>query len=213
MDPTDIRYILDDLACNASQEALQELYMLYYKRIARYIGLYVRYDGAVMELTSDVFFAVWENRLELPEIRNFNAYIYRIAKFKALNYLRKRNLPTVNLDEMPLDLFARTSTTPEDDCISAETVREINRAIESLPPKCREVFKLSYLEDLSNREISERLGISQSTKRPRRSISPSKPLKCTWAMLCRRSARLCARKIFADPLRTFRRFRYLIHKT
>ncbi len=124
MDPTDIRYILDDLACNASQEALQELYMLYYKRIARYIGLYVRYDGAVMELTSDVFFAVWENRLELPEIRNFNAYIYRIAKFKALNYLRKRNLPTVNLDEMPLDLFARTSTTPEDDCISAETVRE-----------------------------------------------------------------------------------------
>lgn len=46
MDPTDIRYILDDLACNASQEALQELYMLYYKRIARYIGLYVRYDGA-----------------------------------------------------------------------------------------------------------------------------------------------------------------------
>ena len=61
MDPTDIRYILDDLACNASQEALQELYMLYYKRIARYIGLYVRYDGAVMELTSDVFFAVWVN--------------------------------------------------------------------------------------------------------------------------------------------------------
>ena len=35
MDPTDIRYILDYLACNASQEALQELYMLYYKRIAR----------------------------------------------------------------------------------------------------------------------------------------------------------------------------------
>ena len=163
MDPTDIRYILDDLACNASQEALQELYMLYYKRIARYIGLYVRYDGAVMERTSDVFFAVWENRLELPEIRNFNAYIYRIAKFKALNYLRKRNLPTVNLDEMPLDLFARTSTTPEDDCISAETVREINRAIESLPPKCREVFRLSYIEDLSNREIGEQLGISPRT--------------------------------------------------
>ncbi len=201
MDPTDIRYILDDLACNASQEALQELYMLYYKRIARYIGLYVRYDGAVMELTSDVFFAVWENRLELPEIRNFNAYIYRIAKFKALNYLRKRNLPTVNLDEMPLDLFARTSTTPEDDCISAETVREINRAIESLPPKCKLAFKLVREDRMSHREAAETLYISV------------KPLKCTWAMPCRRSARLCARKIFADPLRTFRRFRYLIHKT
>ena len=152
MDPTDIRYILDDLACNASQEALQELYMLYYKRIARYIGLYVRYDGAVMELTSDVFFAVWENRLELPEIRNFNAYIYRIA-----------NLPTVNLDEMPLDLFARTSTTPEDDCISAETVREINRAIESLPPKCKLAFKLVREDRMSHREAAETLYISVKT--------------------------------------------------
>ena len=151
MDPTDIRYILDDLACNASQEALQELYMLYYKRIARYIGLYVRYDGAVMELTSDVFFAVWENRLELPEIRNFNAYIYRIAKF------------TVNLDEMPLDLFARTSTTPEDDCISAETVREINRAIESLPPKCKLAFKLVREDRMSHREAAETLYISVKT--------------------------------------------------
>ena len=149
MDPTDIRYILDDLACNASQEALQELYMLYYKRIARYIGLYVRYDGAVMELTSDVFFAVWENRLELPEIRNFNAYIY--------------NLPTVNLDEMPLDLFARTSTTPEDDCISAETVREINRAIESLPPKCKLAFKLVREDRMSHREAAETLYISVKT--------------------------------------------------
>ena len=141
MDPTDIRYILDDLACNASQEALQELYMLYYKRIARYI----------------------ENRLELPEIRNFNAYIYRIAKFKALNYLRKRNLPTVNLDEMPLDLFARTSTTPEDDCISAETVREINRAIESLPPKCKLAFKLVREDRMSHREAAETLYISVKT--------------------------------------------------
>ena len=141
MDPTDIRYILDDLACNASQEALQELYMLYYKRIARYIGLYVRYDGAVMELTSDVFFAVWENRLELPEIRNFNAYIYRIAKFKALNYLRKRNLPTVNLDEMPLDLFARTSTTPEDDYRKAISFAAI------LPADDPEILVLVMMDD------------------------------------------------------------------
>ena len=147
MDPTDIRYILDDLACNASQEALQELYMLYYKRIARYIGLYVRYDGAVMELTSDVFFAVWENRLELPEIRNFNAYIYRIAKFKALNYLRKRNLPTVNLDEMPLD----------------DLRASLDAAIESLPPKCKLAFKLVREDRMSHREAAETLYISVKT--------------------------------------------------
>lgn len=163
MEPTRIRYLLDDLACNSSQEALQELFMLYSARIARYIGLYVRYDGAVAELTSDVFFAIWENRLEMPEIRNFNAYIYRIAKFRTLNYLRRRSLATINLDEMPLDLFARTTTTPEDDCISAETVREINRAIESLPPKCKLAFKLVREDRMSHREAAETLSISVKT--------------------------------------------------
>lgn len=39
----------------------------------------------------------------------------------------------------------------------------LDAAIESLPPKCREVFRLSYIEDLSNREIGEQLGISPRT--------------------------------------------------
>lgn len=163
MDTTDIRYILDDMACNASQEALQELYMRYHTRIARYIGLYVRYDAAVVELTSDVFFAVWENRHELPEIRNFNAYIYRIAKFKALNHLRRRNPATIDLDQLPPDLFARTETTPEDQCISMETIREIDRAIESLPPKCKLAFKLVREDRMSHREAAEALFISVKT--------------------------------------------------
>lgn len=39
----------------------------------------------------------------------------------------------------------------------------LDTAISGLPPRCREVFLLSYVENLSNREISERLGLSLST--------------------------------------------------
>ena len=39
----------------------------------------------------------------------------------------------------------------------------IAEAVGKLSPRCREVFTLSYLESLSNKEISERLGISLST--------------------------------------------------
>ena len=56
-----------------------------------------------------------------------------------------------------------TSTTPEDDCISAETVREINRAIESLPPKCKLAFKLVREDRMSHREAAETLYISVKT--------------------------------------------------
>lgn len=39
----------------------------------------------------------------------------------------------------------------------------INEAIAALPAKCREVFSLSYLQGFSHREISEQMGIAQST--------------------------------------------------
>ena len=41
--------------------------------------------------------------------------------------------------------------------------KNLEDAITSLPPKCREVFMMSYIEDLPNKDISARLGISLST--------------------------------------------------
>ena len=36
-------------------------------------------------------------------------------------------------------------------------------AINELPDKCKEVFKLSYLHDMKNKEIADTLGISLRT--------------------------------------------------
>ena len=44
-----------------------------------------------------------------------------------------------------------------------EVEKQICRAIDSLPERCREVFMLSKMEELSNKEIAERLGISVKT--------------------------------------------------
>ena len=61
------------------------------------------------------------------------------------------------------DLVTSTAT----DAISGEhlilTAAGIDAAVAALPEKCREVFTLSYLQGFSHREISERLGIAQST--------------------------------------------------
>lgn len=151
------------MARNSSQKALQELYMLYYQRLYRYVGLYVRKDEVIGEIVSDVFFAVWEQRLELLSVKNFNAFIYRIAKYKALNYLRRKNLNTVDIDHIPFDLFYGTATSPEDDLISSETVHEINAAIERLPTKCKMAFKLVREDGMSYKEAADFLSISSRT--------------------------------------------------
>lgn len=163
MNPAGLDRIINELARNSSQKALQELYIMYYRKLFRYVGFYVRDEEVVAEIVSDVFFAIWEKRVELTDVRNFNAFIYRIAKYKALNYLRGRNLNTIDINDIPFDLFAGTTSSPEDNLISSETVENINNAIEQLPSKCKLAFKLVREDGMSYKEVSELFAISTKT--------------------------------------------------
>ena len=125
--------------------------------------MYVKSSQIAEELVSDVFFALWENRKQLVEITNFDAYIYRIAKFRVLKYLRDNKTLTVDLDEVPIELFAFTETTPEDDYISRELIDALNEAIEQLPTKSKLAFKLVREDCMKYKDAAEHLGISVKT--------------------------------------------------
>lgn len=125
--------------------------------------MYVKSSQIAEELVSDVFFALWENRKQLVEITNFDAYIYRIAKFRVLKYLRDDKTLTVDLDEVPIELFAFTETTPEDDYISRELIDAVNEAIERLPTKSKLAFKLVREDGMKYKDAAEHLGISVKT--------------------------------------------------
>ncbi|MDR3308362.1 MAG: RNA polymerase sigma-70 factor [Tannerella sp.] len=155
--------MLEDIADRSSETAFRALYYTYSNRIMRYVMMYVHRKEIAEELTSDVFVAIWENRKQLKEIIDFDAYIYRIAKYKCLNYLRVEQPQIVNSDELPIDLFAYTETTPEDDYINRETIERVNQAIELLPPKCKIAFKLVREDGMKYREAADHLNISIKT--------------------------------------------------
>jgi RNA polymerase sigma-70 factor (ECF subfamily) len=125
--------------------------------------MYVKSTETAEELTSDVFFAVWENRKKLPQIIDFKAYIYKLAQYKALNYLRDKKITYIDLDELSIDVFAYTKTTPEDDLISKEVIDSINQAIEQLPTKCKLAFKLVREDNMKYKEAAAHLNISVKT--------------------------------------------------
>jgi RNA polymerase sigma-70 factor (ECF subfamily) len=154
---------IEELAEKNSESAFRALYYAHSDRIMRYAMMYVHSRETAEELTSDVFLAIWENRKQLKEIIDFDAYLYRIAKYKCLNYLRVERPQIINSDELPIDLFAFTETTPEDDYINRETIEHVNQAIEQLPPKCKLAFKLVREDGMKYREAADHLNISIKT--------------------------------------------------
>ena len=152
-----------EMATTDSQSALKALYIAYYQRLMRFANLYVSTSVEAEEIVSDTFLAVWNNRKSLPGIANFESYIYTITRFKAISYYRKLHMKEVPLDDIPIDLFACTETTPEEDLISKETLDHMNAAINALPAKCKIAFKLVREDKMKYKDVAAVLDISVKT--------------------------------------------------
>lgn len=164
MHKENIEDIIFQLSVYDSQSALKTLYMIYFNQLIKFVILYVDSTVVAEEIVSDVFLAVWNNRKTLTDVSNFNAYVYKIAKYKSIDYLRSRQKSDhIDLGEIPADVFAGTMTTPENDLISKENIIQLNEAIDRLPVKCKLAFKLIREDKMKYKEAASILNVSIKT--------------------------------------------------
>ena len=158
-----IKQWICEMALSDSQTTLKSLYLAYFQKLIRFTRLYISSSVEAEEIVSDTFLAVWNNRKSLPKVSNFDSYIYTIAQHKAISYYRSIHMEQIELNELSIDLFIHTETTPEDDLISKERINRLNKAIDSLPNKCKMAFKLVREDKLKYKEVAAILDISVKT--------------------------------------------------
>jgi RNA polymerase sigma-70 factor (ECF subfamily) len=125
--------------------------------------LFVNDKLSCEELASDIFVSLWLRRDTLSEIADFDNYFFVAAKNRALDFLRKKHEENLNIDDLPLDFFHYTETTPESIYISNETAQELNNAINTLSNRTRLAFHLVREEKKTYREAAEILSVSVKT--------------------------------------------------
>ena len=115
-------------------------------------------EEACKDIVQEVFLNVWE-KPNLTKIQNVKAYLYQTVRFKVLMALRKDKISEKHLETIQ-ELVANTT---EEQLDFNEVNEVLQNSINSLPKRCKEVFRLSRMENLSNKEISDKLGISIRT--------------------------------------------------
>jgi RNA polymerase sigma-70 factor (family 1) len=145
------------------QSAYKELFELFYHRLLRLAFIITKSRELSEEIVSDVFIGLWRNRETIPAVDNLTVYLYVAIRNTSLNYLSRLTKTTiVNLDDLdfePEQPFAD----PEQALITKEMNNRIYRAIQSLPPRCRIIFKLVKEDGLTYREAAEVLHLSIGT--------------------------------------------------
>ncbi len=143
-------------------EAFDILFMKYSRKLYHFSLGYFKSGADAEDMIQEVFVQLWENRDKLDPQYSFNSYIFTITKNKILNVIRKRVYENKYLDTVSAKQILPNFTT--DDQMDFKELLEISEeAIDTLPPKRKQIFKMSRNEGMTYEEIAAELGISKKT--------------------------------------------------
>ncbi len=115
------------------------------------------------DMLQEVFMKIHNNIDDLSDDHKIHAWVYRITHNTIVDYYRRHN-KTMELLEVPDDLARE----PDEDLTSNLEIASCLKAmIESLPEKYKEALWLTEFENLTQKELSERLGLSLSGAKSR----------------------------------------------
>jgi len=144
---------------DGDKEAYTSLFKMYYKNLCIFSYKYVRNIEIAEEIVQEIYIRIWERRnsLNLPE--NIEGYLFRAVHNESINTCKKLQHELINKNQYKQDV--NWTENFDDSLVQKELNIIINQAINKLPERCREVFKMNRYNAMSYKEISTKLGITE----------------------------------------------------
>ena len=114
------------------------------------------------DLLQDVWFEVFRGIGRLADPGAFAAWLYQIARHRALRALRRRAPAAVSLEDVEV-----ADDSDQDEVFAAEEAERIHVALDELPPEQREVLLLRFIEDMTYEDIARVTACQLGTVRSR----------------------------------------------
>jgi len=156
---------LFDQVKTGDQKAFELLFSIYFARLNDFAKRVVKDDMISQDIVQEVFVKVWENESKIESI-NLEAYLFRLVRNRCIDYIK--HLKVINNQFQAIQISSKYEELYRIDftgnepyiLIEQELNTKIEKTIQSLPDRCREVFILSRIDGLKNKEIAEKLDIN-----------------------------------------------------
>ena len=155
---------IQDQISRGNEKAFTELYGLFHRKLFYFSKAIVKSAEMAEEVVEDVFVKLWSNRLQLVSIQNLAVYLYVAVKNRSLNAISKKTEALIRspFDDPDIEIGS-ADIDPYSLMVSSEMMQKMTQAVESLPPRCKLVFRLVREDGLSYKEVSEILGMAVNT--------------------------------------------------
>jgi RNA polymerase sigma-70 factor (ECF subfamily) len=145
-------------AQDGDRDACHLIYQHFVARIFNFVLGMVRRREDAEDITQEAFVQAFNNLFHLKDLGKFEQWLYRIARNEVYQRFRRRKVQEVTLEAELLPAAEpgvhRPVSNPEEEILTGELEEVIQRTLADLPPKLREVFILSVLQELSYKDIA-----------------------------------------------------------
>jgi RNA polymerase sigma-70 factor (family 1) len=144
------------------REAFTEIYKRYAESLAGFAAskLYSLEDAR--DVLHDLFVKLWEDRGSLSISGGLQSYLFAAIRYRIIDKIR-RNVTRQNYDALLQSLDERYSPGIEQQLEAKELQHLVDRSLESLSPKTKEIYLLSRNEHCTVAEIAQKLNLSEQT--------------------------------------------------
>jgi RNA polymerase sigma-70 factor (ECF subfamily) len=126
----------------------------------------VRNDELAEDITQEAFVKAYFNLNKLQNPGSFKSWLFRIANNNTLDYLRRKRLPQIDVDDQLRESYVDEGN-PEQEHQQASRSKHIQSALAKLKEDQRSILIMCDLQGLSYAEISEALNIPFGTVQSR----------------------------------------------
>lgn len=146
---------------NGDEGAFTSLYHMYCDKVYKFCHLYYTNELTAEEIVQEVFIKLWDIRSYVNENENLEGLLFIITRNLVFSNTRKH----FNEAFYKISILAAydKSYDIEEDLQAKDLKVYIDHLVNELPPRQKEIFRLSRDEQLSYQEISEKLKISPKT--------------------------------------------------
>lgn len=146
--------------------AFESVFKFWYEPLVNFADEYISDLESARNIVQTIFMKLWEKHQLVDPDSNLKSYLYMATRNACLSHIRHMKVENA--------YFQNAFKNSEDLQLNYEALEELNidqidfqkleqiiqETIDSLPERCREVFLLSRLHDMKNREIAEKLDIT-----------------------------------------------------
>ena len=146
-----------------NEQAFRQLFDHYRDRLFQYIFGIVKSKEVTEELVMDVFLKIWLGKEVVSQIENFDAFLFRVAYNKSIDFLRKAARDGQFRDLLWNDTQLAGGAGADQKVITREYEEVLREALLKLSPQRRLVYYLSREKGFSHVDIARQLQLSKHT--------------------------------------------------